>query len=51
LVAARRYILHILSVKVEPGTTFTSWSKHHFVVMGKAEQQVLKASHCGTNQQ
>jgi len=33
-----------------PGTTFTSWSKHHFVVIIKAEQQVRKASHCGTKQ-
>jgi len=31
-------------VKVVPSTTFTSWSKHHFVVIGKAEQQVRKAS-------
>jgi len=38
-------------VKVEPGTTFKSWSKHHFVVIGKAEQQVRKASHCCTKQQ
>jgi len=38
-------------VKVAPGTTFTSWSKHHFVVIGKAEQQVRKASHCCTKQQ
>jgi len=45
------HLLHILFVKVAPGTTFTSWSKHHFVVIGKAEQQVRKASHCGTKQQ
>ena len=38
-------------VKVATGTTFTSWSKHHFVVTGKAEQKVHKASHCGTKQQ
>jgi len=31
-------------------TTSTSWSKHYFVVIGKAEQQVRKASHCGTKQ-
>jgi len=37
-------------VKVAPGTTFTSWSKHHIVVIGKAEQQVRKASHCGSKQ-
>jgi len=42
--------LHVLFVKVVPGTTFTSWSKHHFVVIGKAEKQVRKASHCGTKQ-
>jgi len=23
-------------VKAEPGTTFTSWSQHHFVAIGKA---------------
>ena len=38
-------------VKVVPGTTFTSWSKHHFVVIGKAEQQVRKAFHCRTKKQ
>jgi len=26
-----------------PGTTFTSWSKYHLVVIGKAEQQVCKS--------
>jgi len=41
----------MLFVKVAPGTTFTSWSKHHFVVIEKAEQQVRKASHCCTKQQ
>jgi len=35
-------------VKVVPGTIFTSWSKNHFVPIGKAEQQ---APHCGTKQQ
>jgi len=32
------------------GTTFTSSSKHAFVVIRKGEQQVRKASHCGTKQ-
>jgi len=41
-------LLHALFVQVVPGTTFTSWSKHHFAVIGKAEQQVRKASYCGT---
>ena len=43
--------LHVLFAKVASGTTFTSWSKHHFVVIGKAKQQVHKASHCGNKQQ
>ena len=42
---------HVLVIKVALGTTFTTWSKHHFVVIGKAEQQVRKASHCGNKQQ
>jgi len=46
-----QHLLHVLFVKVGPGTTFTSWSKYHFVVIGKAKQQVRKASHCGTKQQ
>jgi len=25
---------HVLCVKAEPGTTFTSWSQHHFVAIG-----------------
>ena len=41
---------HIPFVKVAPLTTFTSWSQHHFAVIGKAEQQVRKASHCGSKQ-
>jgi len=46
------HLLHVLFVKVAPGTTFTScWSKHHFVVITKAEQQVRKASHCRNKQQ
>jgi len=43
--------LHVLFVNVVPGTTFPSLSNHHFVVIRKAEQQVRKASHCGTKQQ
>jgi len=45
------HLLHVLFVKVVPGITFTSWSKYHFVVIGKAEQQVGKASYCRTKQQ
>jgi len=43
--------LHVLFVKVALGTTFAFCSKHNFVVIGKAEQHVLKASHCGSKQQ
>ena len=32
-------------------TTFTSWSQHHFVAIGKPEPRVRKASHCGSKQQ
>jgi len=45
------HLLHVLFGKVTPGTTSTSWSKHHFVVIAKSEQQVRKASHCCTKQQ
>jgi len=45
------HLLHVLFVKVAPGTTSTTWSKHHLVVIGKAEQQVRKAYHCCTKQQ
>jgi len=41
----------ILFVKAAPGTTFTSWSQHHFVAIGKPDRQVRKASHCGSKQQ
>jgi len=41
---------HVLFVKSAPGTTFTSWSQHHVVVIGKPEWQVRKASHCGSKQ-
>jgi len=39
------HLSHILFVNVEPGTTATSWSKHHFVEIGKPRRQVCKASH------
>jgi len=42
------HLSHILCEKFAPGTTFTSWSKHHFVVIGKPRRQVCKASHCGS---
>jgi len=42
---------HSLFVKAAPGTTVTSWSQHHFVVIRKPKRQVRKASHCGSNQQ
>jgi len=43
--------LHVLCMKSAPGTTFTSWSQHHFVAIGKPEQRVGKALHCGNKQQ
>ena len=27
------HLLHVLFVKVAPGTTFTSWTKHHFTTL------------------
>jgi len=42
---------HALFVKASHSTTFTSWSQHHFVVIGKLEQHMRKASHCGSKQQ
>ena len=42
---------HVLCVKAELGTTFTSWSQHHFVAIGNPERHVRKASHCGSKQQ
>ena len=36
------HLSHVIFVKVVPGTTFTSWSKYHFVVIGMAEQQCAK---------
>jgi len=41
---------HVLFVKAAPGTTFTSWSQHHLVVIRKREGQVRKASQCGSMQ-
>jgi len=40
----------VLFAKVAPGTTLTSWSQHHFDVIGKPEWQVGKASHCVSKQ-
>jgi len=37
--------------KVSHSTTFTSWSQHHFVAIGKPEGHARKASHCGSKQQ
>jgi len=42
---------HVLCVKAAPSTTFTSWSQHHFVAIGKPKWQAHKASHCGSKQQ
>jgi len=43
---------HVLFfVKAAPGTTFASWSQHHFDAIGKPEWHVRKASHCGSKQQ
>jgi len=42
---------HVLFVNASPGTTFTFWSHHHFVVIGKPQRKVRKASHCGSKQQ
>jgi len=35
---------HVLFMKAVLGMTSISWSQHHFVVTGKPEQQVRKAS-------
>jgi len=43
--------LHVLCVKAESSTTFTSWSQPHFVAIGNPEQHMRKASHCGSKQQ
>ena len=42
---------HVLCVKAELRTTFTSWSQHHFVAIGNPERHVRKASHHGSKQQ
>jgi len=42
---------HILPLTAAPDTTFTSWSQHHFVAIGKPKWQVRKASHYGSKQQ
>jgi len=42
---------HILFVKAELGTTFTSWSQHHFVAIGNPKRYMRKASHRGSKQQ
>jgi len=42
---------HVLCVKAELGTTFTSWSQHHIVVIGNPEQHVRKALYSGSKQQ
>jgi len=41
---------YVLSVRAAPATTFTSWAQHHFVAIGNPEQEVHKASHCGSKQ-
>ena len=42
---------HVLCVKAELRTTFTSWSQHHFVAIGNPERHVHEASHRGSKQQ
>jgi len=42
---------HVLCVKAELRTTFTSWSQYRFVAFGNPERHVRKASHCGSKQQ
>ena len=42
---------HVLCVKAEFSTTFTSWSQQHFVVIGNPKRHMHKASHCGSWQQ
>ena len=34
--------LHVLCVKAEPGTTFTSWSQHDFVAIGNPSSKCTK---------
>ena len=42
---------HVLCMKAELRTTFTSWSQHHFVAIGNPERRVRRASHRGSKQQ
>ena len=42
---------HVLCVKAELRTTFTSMSQHHFLAIGNTERHERKASHCGSKQQ
>jgi len=43
--------LHVLCVKAELCTIFTSWSQHHFVAIGNPERHVRKALHHGSKEQ
>jgi len=42
---------HVLCVKAELRTIFTSWSQHHFVAIGNPERHVHKTSHYDSKQQ
>jgi len=42
---------HIICVKVELRTIFTSWSQHHFDAIRNPERHMRKASHRGSKQQ
>jgi len=42
---------HVLCVKAELLTTFTSLSQHHFVAIGNPERHMRRASHCGSKQE
>jgi len=42
---------YVLIVTVPHGTTFTSWSQHHFVAIGEPERHMCKSSYCGSKQQ
>jgi len=37
------HLSHIFFVKVAPGTTFTSWTKHYFVVIGKPRRTSMQS--------
>jgi len=41
---------HVLCVKAELCTTFTSWSQHHFVAIGNPERHARKASYRGSKE-